>query len=501
MFNSFPHIAEDDITMEFSADNTTHFCDTTLCNLSSYGELIFFLSYVKEVSYQTVSQFKIETERLGHKCQIDCNAEGTFEEVEYIIQQCNVFIPILTKSYFSQESCLMEISWAMQHQKKIQPLHLPSDKDNIGHMNNVAPQYFSWVFKRNILPILDTDLRILRRTIPIILNDAVRAESSPRLPDGYDAEKIVKQVIYPPTETVCIEGHHLKPKHLELIANQKSKQPPETYHKSFPTLRYAFSTVVLVGLWDPEENKIIRAGSGFIVDNKRGLIMTVAHTLMEIDNKKCFGKANYGNLYRKVVIGLIPEDGGNATEAVIRYFAKIITKDKSIDKNKICQVDACVLQITTKMDSDVDGDRCGEVAECPIMHGKMKNENLNKLNIDGEIVDPDTDVAIIGFNQKWEGFINSSGKVNLIVDYVYGKVSIPNFKYTLDFEEKNKYQPKAETIVICAATTGHSGGPCINREGNVIGMMCRKNDKNEQRCYLVPSCELIALLKKAKKRQ
>ena len=132
MFNSFPHIVEDDEPMELSVDNTTHFCDTTLCNLSSYGELIFFLSYVKEVSYQTVSQFKIETERLGHKCQIDRNAEGTFEEVEYNIQQCNVFIPILTKSYFSQESCLMEISWAMQHQKKIQPLYLPSDKDNIG---------------------------------------------------------------------------------------------------------------------------------------------------------------------------------------------------------------------------------------------------------------------------------------------------------------------------------------------------------------------------------
>ena len=344
-------------------------------------------------------------------------------------------------------------------------------------MNSVAPQEFNRVFKRNILPIVDTDLRILHNTIPIILNDAVIAESSPRLPDGYDAEKIVKQVIYPPTETVCVEGHQLKTKHMELIANQKSKQPSDTYHKSFPTLRYAFSTVVLVGLWDSEEKTILRVVTGFIVDKKRGLIMTAAHTLMEIDNKKNFGKANYGNLYGKVVIGLIPEDGGNATEAMIQYFTKIIIKDESIDKNKVCQVDACVLQITTK--NGFWRWWWQMRWSCRMSNNARPNEKweFNELKIDGEFVDPDTDVDIIGFNQKWQGFINSSGKVNLNVNFVYGYVSQPKFKYKLDFEGKNKYQPKGEIIVICAAIIGHSGGPCINCKGNVIGMMCRKNDK------------------------
>eukprot|EP00957_Ditylum_brightwellii_P085282 6486216-Ditylum_brightwellii.AAC.1 len=32
--------------------------------------------------------------------------------------------------------------------------------------------------------------------------------------------------------------------------------------------------VVLVGLWDEKSKKVIRAGSGFIVDKKRGLIVT-----------------------------------------------------------------------------------------------------------------------------------------------------------------------------------------------------------------------------------
>jgi len=255
----------------------------------------------------------------------------------------------------------------------------------------------------------------------------------------------------------------------------------------------------LVGLWDEEKEVITMVGSGFIVDNKRGLIITAAHTLMEIDKKNNFGKEYYGNLYGKVVIGLIPENGGNATEAVFRYFARIIMKDENIDRKNICQVDACVLQITTKMESDVDGDRCGEPAEWAIMHGQMKNENLKKLKLAEEIVYPNTSVVIIGFNQEWEGF-NSSGKVNRHIDLVKGYVSQPKFEYKLEFEGKYRHYPKSETIVICGTIPGHSGGPCIDREGNVIGMLSRKSANNEQRCYLVPSSELKKILKKAKRR-
>ena len=92
MFNSFPHIVEDDETMELSVDNTTHFCDTTLCNLSAYGDIIIFLSYVKEESYQTVIHFKKEAERLGHTCQIDHNELDKSEGVVYSIQKCDIFI-------------------------------------------------------------------------------------------------------------------------------------------------------------------------------------------------------------------------------------------------------------------------------------------------------------------------------------------------------------------------------------------------------------------------
>jgi len=42
-----------------------------------------------------------------------------------------------------------------------------------------------------------------------------------------------------------------------------------------------------------------------------------------------------------------------------------------------------------------------------------------------------------------------------------------------------------------------SGGPCVNQDGEVIGIVSRKN-ANDQRCYLTPTSELENILKKAK---
>jgi len=226
--------------------------------------------------------------------------------------------------------------------------------------------------------------------------------------------------------------------------------------------------------------------------------MTAAHTLMHIDSEDNFGKEYFGNIYGTVVIGLIPKGGGTAAKAVFRYFAKIIVKDENIDKNKICQVDACVLQITTKMQHDVDGERCGEPSEYPIMHGQMEKENLNKLEIDKKEVDPNTSVKIIGFNQGGHG-LNLSG-INRYIDFANGYVCLPKFKVKANNPSRYHFHPTSETAVICATIAGHSGGPCIDLEGNVIGMLSRTDRKDRFRCYLVPSYKLRYLLKKAKQR-
>lgn len=32
-----------------------------------------------------------------------------------------------------------------------------------------------------------------------------------------------------------------------------------------------------------------------------------------------------------------------------------------------------------------------------------------------------------------------------------------------------KFQPRSEIVVICPTIGGHSGGPCVNQQGEVIG--------------------------------
>ena len=87
-------------------------------------------------------------------------------------------------------------------------------------------------------------------------------------------------------------------------------------------------SVVVVGLWDGKTRKVVRVGSGFIADKKRGLIVTASHTLMNIWGEKStpFGENYYGMRQGKVVIGIIPRKKGeeSGTEAVFRYFAKIV---------------------------------------------------------------------------------------------------------------------------------------------------------------------------------
>ena len=99
--------------------------------------------------------------------------------------------------------------------------------------------------------------------------------------------------------------------------------------------------VVIVGIWDEKAQRIIRAGSGFIVDRKRGFVVTAAHTLMD--------RENWREVKGKIVIGVIPKDrSSNDPVAVYRYFARILAKDPSINDTGVCTLDACILQIQTR---------------------------------------------------------------------------------------------------------------------------------------------------------
>ena len=62
-----------------------------------------------------------------------------------------------------------------------------------------------------------------------------------------------------------------------------------------------------------------------------------------------------------------------------------------------------------------------------------------------------------------------------------------------------RLQPRSEIVVICPTIGGHSGGPCVNQQGEVIGILSRADPADKQRCYLVPSSEFKPMVKEAKR--
>ena len=118
--------------------------------------------------------------------------------------------------------------------------------------------------------------------------------------------------------------------------------------------------VVVVGLWNDERKAICQVGSGFIVNRKHGLIVTAGHTLFNMDSGYDFGDFLFGIKNARVVIGVIPGNKENDETAVFRYFAEIVAED-------IHNIDACVLRITSKLETDVaDATLISEHSEKPI---------------------------------------------------------------------------------------------------------------------------------------
>ena len=265
--------------------------------------------------------------------------------------------------------------------------------------------------------------------------------------------------------------------------------------------------IVLVGLWDGKSRKVVRVGSGFIVDKKRGLIVTASHTLMNIwgDKSSPFGDNYHGLREGKVVIGIIPrqKEGENSGgEAVFRYFARIVNKDPSIDKKGECHLDACVLRITTRMESDVsgNGNGCGDQPEILLEHNHdaIKRERLQHLKVTDKC-ELDEQVRILGFNQGGEGLLGPGESLNRYVDFARGYVC-KKFANAQDGSGylRHRFKPREEVVVICPTIGGHSGGPCVNQQGEVIGILSRADTTEKQRCYLVPSYEWKDLVKQAK---
>lgn len=264
-------------------------------------------------------------------------------------------------------------------------------------------------------------------------------------------------------------------------------------------------SVVLVGLLDGKTGKVVRVGSGFIADKKRGLIVTASHTLMNIwgDKSTPFGENYYGLRQGKVVIGVIPRKKGEetGTEAVFRYYAKIVAKDPNIDRG-LCQMDACILRITTKMENDVagTGEGCMDQPERLLLNNPhaLKQEKLSQLKTTDKC-ELDEPVRIIGFNQGGEGLMGPGVSLNRYADVARGYVcKIFSGGEGNEGQLRQRYNPRELIVVICPTIGGHSGGPCVNQQGEVIGILSSADFGGGHRCYLVPTYEWRDLLNRAK---
>mgnify|MGYP005847005945 CR=1 FL=1 len=262
-------------------------------------------------------------------------------------------------------------------------------------------------------------------------------------------------------ETSLIAGPSNEPKRTEMKPIEKPEDGAVTSAEPTVPVKDLLRGVVVVGLYDGKTRKVVRVGSGFVVDRKRGLIVTASHTLMNIwgDKNTPFGENYYGLRQGKVVIGVIPrskEDSGNNTNgdltmAVFRYFAMIVTKDPSIDRGE-CHLDACVLRITTRMENDVggEGEGCGDQPEQLLLNNPdaLKKEKLQQLKIT-EKVELDEQVRILGYNQGGEGLLGPGQTLNRYVDFARGYVC-KMFSGDMSEEEyqRHRFKPLQEIVVI-----------------------------------------------------
>jgi S1-C subfamily serine protease len=255
-------------------------------------------------------------------------------------------------------------------------------------------------------------------------------------------------------------------------------------------------SVVVVGLWDERTQKLRNVGSGFIVDKKYGLIVTAAHILFDMAEGNKFGMPYHGHKRAKAVIGVIP-DGSHT--AKFRYFAEIVSHD-------VNNIDACVLRITSKMEQDVEGENCSSIGEIPLLNSTeaIKAEKLQPLKMTRNF-ELEESVRIVGYNQGGENILEQGKHVNRVVDFAKGYIC-KNFRAPTLFSDDSSsessssmsWNPRQEIVVMMPTISGHSGGPCVNDDGKVVGILSRADPVDRQRCYLVPSIELKNLVSQAK---
>ena len=291
---------------------------------------------------------------------------------------------------------------------------------------------------------------------------------------------------------LCSNGHRVETALLCGLETSNSLyssvDETRTLNRSVSSVNSHICSVVLVGLYDESTHTVTRVGSGFIVDAKRGLIMTAAHVVMDITSATSIHPPSC-----KAVIGVLPR--GDPSAAVYRYFAELLVEDARA-------VDACVLRIKTKFEQDISAiEECGNQPELPITNNaailKAELQPL-KMTSTREIGE---DIRILGYSQSGEGILPRGGHINRSPDLARGYVArFFRADHVSTSSSAGQFVPREEIVCSCRVIEGMSGGPAINNNGKVLGLLSRSDKADGERCYLVPASELRSLLKRAKAR-
>ena len=256
--------------------------------------------------------------------------------------------------------------------------------------------------------------------------------------------------------------------------------------------------VCLIGLWDG--HRIHRCGSGFVVDAKHGLVVTAAHVVIDPSgsaappNSFLRRQAHYYGLPSgQVLIGL-PPGGSNPNspvgpEAVWRYTGRIHTDD-------VCNVDAAVLRITARFDNDVDNHENLLAAFDNIRsldtQEDFRSEGLHQLKLSPRC-EIEQNVRLIGYGQTTASSIDRS--IEVYRGYVARKFMNSEWRGRSD----RGYVWKHYISIVTSLTLGgQSGCPCVNDQGEVIGILSQADRADKNKCFVVPTGEFIHIISDAR---
>jgi ankyrin repeat protein len=214
-------------------------------------------------------------------------------------------------------------------------------------------------------------------------------------------------------------------------------------------------SVVVVAVFFADGNNEV--GSGFVADSARGFILAAAHT----------AKHSSQLPITQILIGVKPE---NADGVEFRYTADVALMGSA-------NVDACVLLITGRFnDASRSYPLLSDLLELHLSSDSFMGEN----------------VFLVGYNQGGEGVVAPGTILDERPDVLRGYVC-KFFTVPMDGVIRKE-------IVVDGGQVfqGHSGAPCLNAGGTVLGILSRSDCYNGQRWYNVPHTELRTLLQRAR---